>query len=251
MSDPETLKGTLFWREIRAGLFVHNERWDKTIERLPGLLSASAVLKKLQTINQLCLSGMKGIGSIGFKDIEVTPNLVTLKDALYNNDQWFPVENLFLQWVYQFYLVEAISANFHNTPISKWPLSFLNIVDDNLHAMTYIAALILLYEEGHFKAIVATDNFKYTEHSVILKVEELTKTLYTKCAEYGESFRRHGLQGTLPRLWDKIARYAQLSALGRDAMYEPKRDSAKDLLGYCLIAWSLVHELEDTGEMHE
>lgn len=160
-------------------------------------------------------------------------------------EDFFPTENLFLQWLYQFYLIEGISANFHNTPLADWNPTFVSILENNLHAMTYISALIFLYEEGELKCIVGRDNFDDTEIMVKNKVKELTSTLYSKCAEYGESFRRHGVQGTLPRLWDKIARYAQLSALGRDAKYEPKRDSAKDLLGYCIIAWSLVHELDE------
>ena len=248
MSKSESLNGTLYWQEVRNGLFVHNEKWNETIDRLPELVSSKLVLSKLQTANQLLHSGMKGVGSIGFKLIEVAPNadLLITEGPLF--DDYFQVENLFLQWVYQFYMVEAFANNFHNTPLPQWPLTFLNLVEENLHAMTYIAALIFLYEEGQLKAVVNRQEFQYTEYMVQQKVKALTATLYSKCAEYGGSFRRHGLQGTLPRLWDKIARYAQLSALGRSATYEPKLDSAKDLLGYCIIAWSLVHELEDTRD---
>jgi hypothetical protein len=78
---------------------------------------------------------------------------------------------------------------------------------------------------------------------VQLKIQKITETLLSKTADYGESFRRHGLQGTVPRIWDKMARYAQLSALGRTANYEPKADAIKDLLGYCVIAWSLILEV--------
>jgi hypothetical protein len=248
MSKVEALKGTLYWQEIREGLFVHNNRWDETIDRLPDLISSKVVQNKLQTVQQLLSSGLKGIGSIGYKVIEVSPEsdkLITTGPLL---EEQYNLENLFLQWIYQFTLVESIGNNFNSVPLPKWPKTFLNIVEENLHAMTYIAALILLYEEGNFKDVVNSSNFRYTEADVKNKVKDLTSTLYSKCAEYGESFRRHGVQGTLPRLWDKIARYAQLSALGRDATYEPKRDSAKDLLGYCIIAWSLVHELDDTSE---
>lgn len=233
-----------YWVAAREGFFVHNKEWNKTIDRLPDLISAEKVLTKLQTINQLFASGMKGIGNIGHEVVEVTPDFILLTNNGPLFEDSYNEENLFLQWVYHFYLVEAISAHFHNTPLSQWPESFITIVEENLHVMTYVAALIYLYEQCAFKALVSRDNFQYTEHWVKDEVRTLTSTLYSKCAEYGESFRRHGLQGTLPRLWDKIARYAQLSALGRDAKYEPKLDSAKDLLGYCIIAWSLVHELD-------
>jgi hypothetical protein len=243
----EPLKGTLYWREVRNGLFVHNEDWDKTIVRLPGLLSAAHTLSRLQSYDQLIHSGMKGTGTIGLRTVEVEPRPFVLMGGQPILQDGFNVEVLFLQWLYQFNLVDSISQQFYNIPLPAWPLPFLNLVEEALHAMTYIAALIFLFEEGAFKDNVTKRNFQYTEVQVRDKVEELTATLYSKCAEYGESFRRHGLQGTLPRLWDKIARFAQLSALGRAASYEPKKDSAKDLLGYCIIAWSLVHELEDHG----
>ena len=242
----ESFNGSPYWQEIRNGLFVHNEVWNKTIDRLPNLISYVSLKQKLQTVDQLLGSGLKGIGAIGFKSIEVSPKA----DVLIDHALWFEdltVENLFLQWVYQFYIVESFSSHFHNVPLPEWNPAILETVEETLHAMTYIAALIYLYDSSAFKTVVTLSNLEYTEVHVKEKVSALSSTLYAKCAEYGESFRRHGLQGTLPRLWDKIARYAQLSALGRNATYEPKLDSAKDLLGYCIIAWSLVHELEDHG----
>lgn len=245
MSKSEVLQGTVYWQEIREGLFVHNEEWDKTIDRLPDLIDHRVVLNKLQSLEQIFASGLKGFGTIGYKQVEVAPEPEILLSGHALIDGYYTVENLFLQWVYQFYVVEGIANNFHSKPLPEWSPMFISLVEEHLHAMTYIAALIFGYEELEFKALVTKDRFDAYEYHVKEKVRELTSTLYAKCAEYGESFRRHGLQGTLPRLWDKIARYAQLSALGRDAKYEPKRDSAKDLLGYCIIAWSLVHELED------
>lgn len=242
-SGSNLLQGTLYWQEIRKGLFVHNEEWDTTIERLPDLISADFVLSKLQTIDQLFASGFRGIGTVGKSCIEVTPDYEVLRESLIEGA--FQPENLFLQWLYRFYLIESVTAHFHNTPLPELNPTYVTILDENLHLMTYISSLIFLYEDGELKDVVTRDNFHSTEIMVKNKVKDLTSTLYSKCAEYGESFRRHGVQGTLPRLWDKIARYAQLSALGRDAKYEPKRDSAKDLLGYCIIAWSLIHELDE------
>lgn len=245
MDKIESSNNRLYWQEIRNGLFVHNEKWNETIDRIPNLISSKLVLSKLQSVDQLLNSGLKGTGTIGLKSVEVEPNSDLLIHHGLLFDDLFQVENLFLQWVYQFYMVESFANHFHSEPLPKWPYTILDLVENNLHVMTYVAALIFLYEEGNLKEVVTRKGFHHTEEMVCDKVKTLTVTLYSKCAEYGESFRRHGLQGTLPRLWDKIARYAQLSALGRDAIYEPKLDSAKDLLGYCIIAWSLVHELED------
>ncbi len=241
----EALNGTVYWLKVREGLFVHNEAWDKTIERLPDLISSEKVLPKLQTPDQLLSSGLAGTGSIGRELIRVTPNVDALMTHGLLKHGAYDTENLFLQWVYNFNIVEGFASHYHATPLPLWPTNFVETVEDHLHTMTYIAALIYLYEQGQFKCPVYSTNFHTSERLVKEKVRELTSTLYSKCAEYGESFRRHGLQGTLPRLWDKIARYAQLSALGRSAKYEPKLDSAKDLLGYCIIAWSLIHELDE------
>jgi len=242
MSTTEPLQGTVYWQEVRSGLFVHNDDWNKTIDRLPALMDSRRAYAQLQTIEQMLASDFQGKGTIGHQQIIVKPDNDVLNKTLIEG--CFDIQNLFLQWLYQFYVLEGVVSAFPNTPLPELSPAFLKLFEINLHTMTYIAALIFLYEETELKDIVTRDNFEFTEILVQNKVRELTSTLYSKCAEYGESFRRHGVYGTLPRLWDKIARYAQLSALGRDARYEPKRDSAKDLLGYCIIAWSLIHELD-------
>ena len=72
------------------------------------------------------------------------------------------------------------------------------------------------------------------------RVKKVCELLHEKAQDYGESFRRHGLPGLVPRLWDKIARYAQLKADNRTAKFERMEDSVVDLLGYCCVAWSLM-----------
>jgi hypothetical protein len=89
--------------------------------------------------------------------------------------------------------------------------------------------------------------FSVVGFGVKYKIEELTKTLYSKTADYGQSFNRHGIVGLVPRLWDKIARYTMLSAKGYDIQHESKEDSIRDLLGYCLITWSLAIEAKRTS----
>ncbi len=243
MSQEEVLNGSPYWVKVREGFFVHNKNWQTVIEQLPDLISAERALSKLQSPNQILNSGIGGLGSVGHEVFAIVPDSEALIDHGFLNDGFYNIENLFLQWVAQFVVVEGISSHFHQTPLPLWNPTFITMVEEHLHVMTYIAALIYLYELTELKALVTKGNFIYSEGRVKDKIKELALTLYSKGAEYGESYRRHGLQGTLPRLWDKIARYAHLSALGRSANYEPKLDSAKDLLGYCIIAWSLVHEL--------
>jgi len=236
-----------YWKEINNGFFVHNKDWNRTIERLPSLMSAQFVKTKLHTVDQMLASGFHGTGSIGYKQIEVRPDLDILRSNLVEGE--YSIENLFLQWLYQFYVVEATSIINYPVPLLKWNNVFISMVEEGLHVMTYLAALISLYEDfnddSEIRGNITQDTFLCTEFPVKDKVQELTETLYSKSIEYGESFRRHGVQGIIPRLWDKISRYAQLSASSCNIKYESKQDSAKDLLGYCIIAWSLIHELDE------
>lgn len=243
MREP-LFRGTPFWININDGLFVHNPRWIETLASIPPLLSSIHTYHKLQRVDQILQAGISGYGVVGDEYRKVTPDYTRLQEEAILIDDHFSVENLFLQWVYQFSLIEGISVNFHDTPLPEWPDSFSTILEETLHSMAYISGLILLYEEGEFKSLVTKDNFSNTQEHVQDRAKTLIVLLNTKCFEYGESFRRHGVQGMLPRLWDKVARYAQLSALGRSATHEPKLDSIRDLMGYCLIAWSLIHEVQ-------
>jgi hypothetical protein len=123
----------------------------------------------------------------------------------------------------------------------KWAPMFLHTTEQCLHFMLYMAALLVLLEEKKIDAIPVNENLH--EDLVKARIAQACEFLHPKAQDYGESFRRHGLPGLMPRLWDKIARYAQLKADNRVGNFEKKEDSARDLLGYCCIAYSLMLEL--------
>jgi hypothetical protein len=238
------MSDTAYWLKVREGFFVHNEDWSKVVDRLPDFISSNKMAIDLQSLDQIINSGMKGKGSVGSNTIEVNPMFLELVETGNLQEGKYTVEYLLLEWMYQLYLVEAICAHYHNTPLPQWPSYFASYLEVRLHAMTYLSAMILLHEENRISSAFSSQTLSESEPLVKERVKELTSTLYAKASEYGESFRRNGIQGCLPRIWDKIARYVHLSALGCTAKYEPKIDSSRDLLGYCMIAWSLVHELD-------
>lgn len=233
------LNGTPFWLEARNGLFVHSSNWDTVVQRLPELIRADLV--SLQSDDQLLNCGMTGTGQVGATQVEVAPDPGVFGGCI-GNDTHLTLGNVYLQWLFKYYILERIHYHYPETPSARWSPNLLTVAFSCLHDMTYLAALLWLFEDSSLPKSISKANLPQTQVLVRERVEKLTGTLYSKCAEYGESFRRHGVQGTVPRLWDKIARYTSLSALNRNAKYEPKEDSCKDLLGYCLIAWSLVLE---------
>jgi hypothetical protein len=75
------------------------------------------------------------------------------------------------------------------------------------------------------------------------EIRNITQTLAAKSSDYGQSWRRHGLDGLCARLYDKIARYINLSRVPpSEIKNEPLTDSAKDMLGYAVITFAFVLE---------
>lgn len=239
----DIFKGSPFWQEIRTGLFVIQEYdWRKTLLALPQLINANDVVARLQTDTQIVSSGFAGRSFVKGLPTEAKPDAAVLLAAL-PPDGSYNLESLFLQWMYHYYVLEGLCRGFKDIPLGEWSQSMHQLVEQTLQFMVYIAAVMGLLEDGTIEGAPTKEGIVELLPLVEFKLKKITETLLSKTADYGESYRRHGLQGSIPRLWDKVARYAQLSALGRTANYEPKADALKDLLGYSVIAWSLVHEI--------
>jgi hypothetical protein len=231
---------TPFWQEVRGSLMVRGDGWKPVIEDLPNHLSAADAKSDLQSPDQLTF--LNGVGYIaGGKVVTELDKEATLP---YLNGEALTLENIALQWLYRFIVVEALVEHNRTQPMAAWSPMFLHLTEQGLHFMVYMAALLVLIEEKkQISDVVFLGDFQNTEAFVKERVREACAFLHPKAQDYGESFRRHGLPGILPRLWDKIARYAQLRADNRAGNFEKKEDSARDLLGYSLIAYSLMLEL--------
>lgn len=253
----DIFKGSPFWQEIRTGLFVIQDYgWGTVLNAIPDILEPPAVVKGLQSVNQLLNANFSGHSIIKGLPYDVRPDADVLA-AFLPPDDHYNQECLFLQWMYHYYILEGVTTSLKDTPFGQWPQGIQILIERTLHFMVYISAVMQLLEDGVIKGAPTKEGMAELLPLVQFKIKKITETLLSKTADYGESYRRHGVQGTIPRIWDKIARYAQLSALGRTANYEPKADAIKDLLGYCVIAWSLTLEVllveteETTNAVHQ
>jgi len=228
---------TPFFQEVRRSLMVRGDGWKPVIEDLPNHINAVEAKELLQSAGQLTV--LEGQGHIAGNLIvtEISPDAV----LPFLNDKELSLENITLQWLYRFIVVEAMCEHNRRDPLSGWAPMFLHTVEQGLHFMLYMATLLVLYEEKKIFAVLTSENLH--EDLVKARIKQACEFLHPKAQDYGESFRRHGLPGLLPRLWDKIARYAQLKADNRSGNFEKMEDSARDLLGYCCIAYSLMLEL--------
>jgi hypothetical protein len=239
----DKFRGSPFWQEIRTGLFVIGDYgWQKVLSTLPEMLDPDMVIGELQTNEQMLASNFTGHAVIRGAPVDVRPDVNVLAEALPPNGH-YNQEALFLQWMYHYYILEGVSNGFREVPLAQWSKGMLQFVERNLHFLVYVSAVMCLMEDGMINGAPAKEGMASLLPMVQDRIQKITTILLNKTADYGESFRRHGMQGTIPRIWDKVARYAQLSALGRTAQYEPKTDALTDLLGYCVIAWSLVLEV--------
>jgi hypothetical protein len=228
---------TSFFQEVRHSLMVRGDGWKPVIEDLPNHIKAADIKELLQSADQLTY--LHGQGHIAGSLIVTELNKAIVLPFLNDND--LTLENITLQWLYRFILVEAFCEHNRRDPMAGWAPMFLHTVEQSLHFMLYMAAMLVLLEEKKIYAIPVNENLH--EDLVKARVKQACEFLHPKAQDYGESFRRHGLPGLLPRLWDKIARYAQLKADNRVGNFEKLEDSARDLLGYCCIAYSLMLEL--------
>lgn len=249
-------ESTPFWQEVRGSLMVRGDKWKAVIESLPNRIDALEAKELLQSADQLTV--LRGSGHIEGALIETSLD----KDAVlpYLPEDALNLESISLQWLYRFIVVEALVEHNRNTPMAGWSPMFLHTVEQGLHFMLYTAALLVLIEEKRILTLsqinpsdsLPLGEFDQTEMLVKERVTQACAFLHPKAQDYGESFRRHGLSGLLPRLWDKIARYAQLKADNRAGNFEKLEDSARDLLGYCCIAYSLMLELpEDLRQSYQ
>ena len=227
---------TPFWQEVRHSLMVRGNGWKPVIEALSNHISAKEAEELLQSPDQLTY--LNGVGYIAGEKVETQ----LAKEAVLPYLGKTNLENISLQWLYRFFIIEGLVEHNRTAPLVEWNPMFLHMVEQGLHFMVYMATLLVLIEEKKI-GDAQLGLFESTERMVRERVSQACEFLHPKAQDYGESFRRHGLPGILPRLWDKIARYAQLKADNRAGNFEKKEDSARDLLGYSIIAYSLVLEL--------
>ena len=228
-----------FWRAVRSDLMPRGDGWKPVVEGLPGHLGQALAGSLLQPADQLASLAGQGHVAGALVSSALDPAAV----APFLSDSSLSLENVALQWLYRYLIVEGVCEHNRALALGGWNPMFLALADEGLHFMTYMAAILVMMEEGKLPNPMDRGGFPAAEPLVRRRVSDACAFLHPKAQDYGESFRRHGLPGLLPRLWDKIARYAQLRSVLRTSNFEKREDSARDMLGYSCIAWSLLLEL--------
>src|SRR5271154_7152315 len=184
---------TAFFQEVRRSLMVRGDGWKPVVEDLPNHINAAAVKELLQSASQLAL--LHGQGHIAGSLIKTQVDATAVAPFL--NDQELSLENITLQWLYRFIVVESLIEHNRKEPMAGWAPMFLHTVDQGLHFMLYMATLIVLYEEKKINRVLRSENLH--EDLVRERIKQACAFLHPKAQDYGESFRRHGLPGLLPR----------------------------------------------------
>src|SRR5271157_2854112 len=130
---------TPFWQEVRRSLMVRGDGWKPVIEDLPNHISIAEAIELLQSADQLAT--LNGVGYIAGGRTETSLDKETVLPALLDV---LSIENTALQWLYRFIVVEALVEHNRAKPMAAWAPMFLHTVEQGLHFMVYMAALLVL-----------------------------------------------------------------------------------------------------------
>ena len=115
--------------------------------------------------------------------------------------------------------------------------------DDAGYEKLLSAAASLVYASATLVACGKKSANSVEAFDIQREIKSIVTTLAAKSSDYGQSWRRHGLNGLCVRLYDKIARYINLvSVPATDVKNEPVADTAKDMLGYSVITFAFILE---------
>src|SRR5271163_4985117 len=134
---------TPFWQEVRRSLMVRGDGWKPVIENLHNYIDATEAKELIQSAEQLSL--LNGIGFVAGGKIETQLDASTVLPYL--NDKSINLENVTLQWLYRFIVVEGLVEHNRTNNKATWAPMFLHMVEQGLHFMVYMAALLVLLEE--------------------------------------------------------------------------------------------------------
>ncbi len=223
-----------FWARICDALFIKSPDWFETVRSLPDKLDLSVCLRRTCSGEGVTSTYIQARGWIGRGIVEeVRPNPLRPDDNPFTPRQW-----VYLQFMLQFFQFEGMYNYLldegYKTP-EEWHPSVVEDLLELAQTMTFYSAMLLLCEEG----CLPEDETKI-EAPIRDEVRKIVDVLIAKTGDYGQAFLRHGVPGLMHRTWDKLARYATLSAEDRPAKYESRIDTVRDMLGYSCLLWSIL-----------
>jgi hypothetical protein len=234
----EQLETASFWHRVCEAIFIKSPGWFTAVQSLPDKLDLAVCVKRTVSGETLTSTSIRAQGWVGrgIKE-ETKPNPFIPTDFPLSQLQW-----AFLQFSFQFFQFEGLynylSAQGRSAPES-WHPSIIKQFIELAQTMTFYSAMLIIAEEER----LPKDSFDLSPliHDEIRKI---VVVLTGKTTDYGQAFLRHGVVGMLYRVWDKIARYATLSAENRSAKFESRKDTVCDMLGYSVLIWSILEDMK-------
>jgi len=229
---------TDFWNRVCVSLFVKSPGWFDAVKSLPAALDLPTCLRRTVSGEAITGSSIRAQGWVGRGIVsEIKPNPILESDNPFTQLQW-----AFLQFMFQFFLFEGMYnwlADQGNADPKMWHPSFIQQFIELSQTMSFYSSMLIIAEEGRLP-----ENEADIEPLIREEIRKITGVLTSKTTDYGQAFLRHGVAGMLYRVWDKIARYATLSAENRAAKFESRKDTAMDMLGYSVLIWSILEDMK-------
>ncbi len=173
----DIFKGSPFWQEIRTGLFViRNYDWKRVLSALPDMLDPAVVVKGLQSTNQLLNANFSGHAVVQGQPVDAVPNADVLS-AFLPPDGHYNLECLFLQWMYHYYILEGITTSLKETPFGQWPQGLQMVIEQTLHFLVYLSAVMYLLEEGVIKGSPSKEGMDALKPMVQDRIVKITTVL--------------------------------------------------------------------------
>jgi hypothetical protein len=228
-----------FWNRVCGSLFVKSTGWFTAVQSLPEKLDLTVCLNRTLSGEAVTGSSINAKGWVGRGIVEELHSNPILQDDLgpTSQKQW-----AFLQFMFSFFLFEGIYTTLLDSgwgAPEQWHPTFIQQFVEIIQTMTFYSAMLILAEEERLP-----ETQDGLEPLIRNEVRKIIGVLTSKTTDYGQAFLRHGVIGMLYRVWDKIARYATLSAENRPAKFESRKDTAMDMLGYSVLIWSILEDMQ-------
>jgi len=229
---------TPFWQRICESLFVKHPDWPSLVRDFPERLDPATCLSHTVSGEILTSMGIRAQGWVGDGIVTVAkPNPLRPGD--------FPMPQLrwaYLQFMAQFMVMEGLFNYLAEQGAAGpewWPDGTVADLIGLVQTMAFYSAMLVIAEEGRLPEDEAD-----AVPLIRDEVRKIIAVLLGKMGDYGQAFLRHGVVGMLYRIWDKIARYATLSAENRPGKFESRLDTARDMLGYSVLIWSILEGMK-------
>lgn len=249
---PTAATSTSFWHRACESLFIKSQDWHRIVRSLPTQVDIDIITSRTIPYQTITGMGIRAEGWIGNDIVSVAnPNPIQPGDFIAEPIHW-SFWQIFSQFSIMEGMVNLLIAELGVNP-REWPTDFENQMFALAMTASYFSAYLILAEEDRLPiyssdAPIPEFNNPQVISLCVSEISKITETLTSKTQDYGQAFLRHGLLGLLYRLWDKIARYATLSAENRPSKYESRKDTAMDMLGYSVLIWSIIADIKQVKE---